>query len=71
MRRSSYLTGGLLIACGAGCLVAGLAFADEGPVGLARSPFSLVLWGVFCTGWGGHLIARARAKNNPPPETPH
>ena len=30
MRRSSDLTGGLLIACGVGCLAAAVAFADEG-----------------------------------------
>jgi hypothetical protein len=64
MRRSSYLTGGLLIACGVGCLVAGLALADEGPVGLARSPLALVLWGGLLAAWGASLIARTRANRN-------
>jgi hypothetical protein len=60
--RSSDLTGGLLIACGVGCLAAAVAFADEGPRGLfARSPLSLAIWGCLLVGWGAYRIIKPRA----------
>ena len=61
MRRSSYLTGGLLTVFGSGCLVTAASFADEGPPGLGRSPLGLAIWGCVCVAWGVSLIVRTRA----------
>lgn len=62
MLRSSDLTGGLLIAFGAGCLATALASADEAPLVLfARSPLSLALWGCLLIACGVYRISKPRA----------
>ena len=60
MRRSSDLTGGLLIVCGVACGVSALVFWGEGPTGFGLSPRALGLWSFVLIAWGARFIAKTR-----------